>query len=337
MIDYTGVMQSLQLQGKNRLVRTEVPIPTPKFDEVLIRTVASTICTSDLYDIANNPFEIRYPRILGHESSGLVVGYGPGVQTFEIGDRVAAHPVVPCYTCVECLRGFGHICSNMGHLGHDRDGTFAEYFVQRADRVRKLFENIPTEVGALMEPVAVCLQAIARAGEIKKRTVLIVGDGPFGNIIARLAKRAGAARVLVSGKEPFRLQMIQGAEIANENHTEYVDVAILAVSSPNAVVTCLKALRRRGRMVVFSSVEEPLPLDLFKVHISELEIVGACNDEDRMEESLECLGDEALALSEIITHQYDFDDWERAFDMARNGHDQALKVAIRFNEENFGK
>lgn len=337
MIKQTGAMQALQLQGINRLVRTEVPIPTPKSNEVLIRTVASTICTSDLFDIASNPFQIKYPRILGHEGSGVVVRYGSGVQHFEEGDRVAVHPVVPCGSCYECQRGFGHICSNMGHLGHDRDGTFAEYVVQRADRVRKLSENVPIDLGALMEPVAVCLQAIARAGELRKRTVLIVGDGPFGNIIARLARRAGAERVLVSGKENFRLQMIRGAEIADENLTKYVDVAILAVSSSDAVATCLKALRPRGRLVVFSSLEKPFPLDLFKVHVSELEIVGACNDEDKMEESLECLGEEALALDEIITHQYKFDDWEEAFSMARYGHDQALKVAIRFNGENFSK
>lgn len=324
-------MQALQLQGLNNLVRVEVPVLLPNADEVLIRTVATTICTSDLFDINNNPFDIEYPRILGHEASGVIVRCGSEVKHLKKGDKVAAHPVVPCGTCTECKRGFGHICSNMGHLGHDRDGTFAEYFVQRADRVRVLPKNVPFHLGSLMEPVAVCLQAIARGGELTGRTVLVVGDGPFGNIIARLAKRAGAGRVLISGKEPFRLQKVSGAEIVESNPVKSVDVAILAVSSPDAVATCMTALRPRGRMVVFSSIEKPFPVDLFNLHISELEIVGACNDEDKIEESLQCLSQKDLALEEIITHQFKFEDWQEAFSMARDKHHQALKVAIKFN------
>lgn len=323
-------MQALQMRDLNKLVKTEVPIPSPKADEILIRTLAATICTSDLHDLKSNPFGIALPRIIGHEATGIVVQCGSNTPHLSPGTRVAVHPVVPCGTCTECQRGFGHHCTRMGHLGYDRDGTFAEYFVQRTDRVRALPENISASLGALIEPVAVCLQAIDRAGDIKEREVLVIGDGPFGNIIARLALRSGASRVFVIGREPFRLHRIPGVEIIDSAPAKSVDVAILAVSSAEATATCLSALRARGRLVIFSAILNPVPIDLFTLHLSELEIVGACNDENRIDDALQCLSDPTLGLEEIITHHIGFENWEEAFTLARDGHDRALKVAITF-------
>lgn len=324
-------MQALQMQGLNTLVRTEVPIPVPGAGEVLVQTLVATICTSDLHDLKSNPFGIAYPRILGHEAAGIVVAAGSNVRHLSPGARVAVHPVVHCGKCEACKRGFEHLCANVEHLGYNRDGAFAEYFTQRADRVIAVPENIPDTTATLLEPVAVCLQAVARAGEVKGRTVLIAGDGPFGNIIARLIKRAGAARIMVTGKVPFRLQSIPGVEIPDADPLNCADVAILAVSSQEALNSCVKALRPRGRLVVFSALKEPVKLDLFTLHLSELEIVGACNDEDRMMEALEYLSDKDLNLGEIITHQVPFEDWEAAFTRARDLHDSTLKVSIIFS------
>lgn len=319
------------MQGLGQLVLTVLPLPLPKLDEVLIQTRATTICTSDLHDIKSNPFRIELPSVLGHEGAGTIVQCGSDVKGFSPGMRVAVHPVVPCGVCEECQRGFGHLCLNMGHLGIDRNGTFAEYFVQRVDRVRELSEGISFPLGSLLEPVANCLQAISRAGDLKGRVVFVVGDGPFGNIIARLAVRAGAARVLVAGKEPFRLGMIPGVEIVDVNPVGSVDVAILAVSSADALSTCLASIRKRGRVVIFSLLKDPVPIDLFALHISELEIVGCCNDENKIEESMECLKDPALNLLELVTHQVPFENWQEAFHLARDRHDKALKVALIFN------
>jgi len=323
-------MHALQLRELGTLVLTERPVPMPGPQEVLIRTLAATICTSDLHDIARNPFHIALPRVLGHEAAGVIVTCGAEVRGVVAGQRVAVHPVVPCGECRECARGFGHLCARMGHLGYDRDGAFAEFFVQRADRVRVLPEDVPNTVGALLEPVAVCLQAIARAGALRERDVLVVGDGPFGNLIARLAVRGGARRVLVSGREPFRLSKFRSVELVSPAPKRSVDVAILAVSSAEAAGECLAALRPRGRLVVFSALPEPTPVDLLAVHLRELEIVGACNDEERLDEALACLRDPALALQEIVTHTLPFHRWSDAFALARDGHDRALKVALTF-------
>ncbi len=325
-------MQALQMRGICELVLTELPVPSPGPRELLIHTLAASICTSDLHDLARNPFHILLPRVLGHEATGVVVAHGVDAGDLALGTRVAVHPVVPCGECAECARGFGHLCSRMGHLGHDRDGAFAEYFVQRADRVRPLPHEFPATLGALLEPVAVCLQAIARAGEVRGRDVLIAGDGPFGNIIARLALRAGARGVIVVGREPFRLGQIRDAATTEVAPRACVDIAILAVSSTEAAASCLAALRPRGRLVIFSALSELPALDMLSVHLRELEIVGSCNDEERLDEAMKCLSDPTLALHEIITHGIPFKRWPEAFALARDGHDRALKVALTFPE-----
>ena len=243
---------------------------------------------------------------------------------------MAVHPVVPCGGCAECGRGLGHLCARLGHLGHDRDGAFAEYFLQRADRVRRLPEQVPATVGALLEPVAVCLQGIARAGAVHGREVLVAGDGPFGNILARLARRSGASRVVVAGRQPFRLARIPGVETVKSAPKASVDIAILAVSSAEAAAACLAALRPRGRAVIFSALPDAVALDLMSLHLRELEIVGACNDEERLDDALSCLCDPALALQEIVTHALPFAQWPEALALARDGHDRALKVALTF-------
>ena len=324
-------MKAIQLKEPRKMVLTELPVPKPKSNEVLIKTKAATICTSDLHDIESNPFKIKLPNVLGHEGAGVIVECGENVKNFIPGMRVATHPVVPCGICEECRRGLEHLCSNMGHLGIDRLGTYAEYFIQREDRVRQIPDDMSFPLGSLLEPVANSLQAISRAGNIAFKKVLVVGDGPFGNIIARLAVKAGAAKVMVSGKHPYRLGMIPGVEIVSNVIKNSVDIAILAVSSAEAVRTCMSSLRKRGRLVVFSLVEDPLPIDLFNLHISELEIIGCCNDEFKIDESLACLRDPGLNLSEIITHQISFEKWEQAFFLAKDRHSDALKVSIVFD------
>ncbi len=101
---------------------------------------------------------------------------------------------------------WAHLCSDMGHLGLDRDGVFAEYFCIRADRARRISDGLSFPAAALFEPVAVCLEAVERGRILPGETVLVVGDGPFGLLIARLAWRRDPAAVIVVGRHEFRLQ-----------------------------------------------------------------------------------------------------------------------------------
>jgi threonine dehydrogenase-like Zn-dependent dehydrogenase len=337
------IMPALQLRSAGRLEPVQLPVPQPCADELLIRTGVTTICTSDLHDIDFNPFGITLPRVPGHEGAGVVAAVGAEVKGFAPGDPVAAHPVIPCRRCEECLRGLGHLCSNLGHLGLDRDGTFAGYFCIRADRARKVPAELLNSTASLLEPVAVCLEAIARGRIQPNDAVVVVGDGPFGLIIARLAAGLGAKRVVVVGRHDFRLGHALGAVTINEtrvadaasaireaNDGSGVDVAIMAAARQAALDVCLAAVRARGRVVAFSALTGCAHIDLFRVHARELELCGACNDEELIEPALVWLMNPMLRLSSLVTHRLPFEEWPRAFELARCGRGQALKVALTF-------
>jgi threonine dehydrogenase-like Zn-dependent dehydrogenase len=338
-------MRALQFQKLNGLAEVRMPVPEPKRDEVLVRTMATTICTSDLNDIAHNPFGVALPRVMGHEGAGVVAGLGEGVQQFRIGDGVTAHPVIPCGACENCRRGLGHLCSNLGHLGLDRDGTFAEYFCISASRARRIPIGVEFAAAALLEPIAVCLEALQRGRIRPGETVLVVGDGPFGLLIARLASRCAPGSIIVVGRHDFRLRQLTAAITINEkrapdvrraireaNGGRGVDVAIMAAGSPSAFELALGSLRARGRLVVFSALQGPVSVDWFRLHIQELEILGACNDEDLIDAGLERLGDAELCLASLVTHRLPFAQWPHAFELARHGKDEALKVALVFED-----
>jgi threonine dehydrogenase-like Zn-dependent dehydrogenase len=343
-MNHPAAMRALQLQSVGQLVPVELPVPSPGPDELLVRTVATTICTSDLNDLAHNPFGIALPRVLGHEGAGIVVELGAGVQGFRCGQRVAAHPVIPCRDCENCGRGLGHLCTRMGHLGLDRDGTFAEFFRIRADRVRCVPPGLATETAALLEPMAVCLEAVQRGRVGCGEKVVVVGDGPFGIVIARLVSRCRPKMIVLVGRHEFRLRQVPEALAINERTMPDVperiraatgggaDVAIMAAGTQSALDLCAGSLRARGRLVVFSALPGRASIDLFRLHTQELEILGACNDQDLIDPALACLADPALRLNSLVTHRVPFVAWPRAFELARGGKDEALKVALVFPE-----
>jgi len=335
-------MKALHLIDLGHIALMDVAVPDIADDELLVRMGASTICTSDLNDIRENAFGIVLPHSMGHEAAGTVAAVGSKVLGFRVGDRVATHPVHPCGICETCREGLAYLCPNMRHFGISLPGTFAEAYVVRQDRARHLPNGVTFEVGALAEPVSVCLQALAQARLTPGETLLIVGDGPFGVLMSRLAMPLGLERVVMAGWEDFRLSRA-GSETLPVNTRDLADpvsalldanggqgyhAAILAVSSREAVTQGLGCLRRKGRFVIFSAIAGSTPVDLFSLHLHELELIGACSDNDRLDDAMRLLSEPALGLSDLVTHRFPITEYREAFRTAAEGHDRALKVAI---------
>lgn len=338
-------MKALVLEDTQRLVMRDMPVPVPGEHELLIRTRAATICTSDLNDIKHNAFGIRLPMIMGHEGAGDVVAVGSKVSRFRVGDEITAHPVMPCGQCDSCRRGLPHLCDHMDHLGITYGGVFAEYFVIREDRARIIpHATVKYATASLMEPVCVCIEAIKRGNVRRDSHVLVIGDGPFGLIITRLLKQYTDGRIVLLGRHDFRLGHAEGAVTINEKRTENLrqalleasggsgfDTAILCVGTGDAVRIGIEALRSRGTLSVFSAVQPAPAVDLFKVHVKELNICGSCNDMDVLDEALGMIIDPALHMDQIVTHQLDFyTKWQEAFRLAEFGKDEAIKVSMIF-------
>jgi threonine dehydrogenase-like Zn-dependent dehydrogenase len=371
-------VKALILNKPGELIMGDAPKPSPGAGELLIRTRAAVICTSDLNDIRENPFGIRLPVIMGHEGAGVVEAVGEGVRSdagvgvdtgaagagmgadagaagagvgtdagincFSPGDRVAAHPVIPCGRCISCKRGLSHLCDDMGHLGLNWGGVFAEYFLIRQDRARRIPASLSFTEGALMEPVCVCIEALERGNVREGSNVLIIGDGPFGIITAKLCASYKPARIIISGRHPYRLSRAEGTIAINDKTAgntaeaimratdgEGVDSAIICAGRADAVSTGIEVLRSRGTLCLFSAVSGKTPVDLFKVHVKELNICGSCNEIGYMDKALELLCDRKLNLGGVITHDFPFARWSEAFTQADKGKDSGLKVSMCFD------
>ena len=337
------LMKAIVLEAQGTVNLREIPVPSLKKGEILIQTKAATICTSDILDMQLGLFTDNLPMVMGHEAAGIVAAVADDVTDIKIGDEVAIHPVMPCYKCASCLRGLSHLCDEMEHLCFNRPGVFAEYFTTRPDCVRKKSPGMSFALASLMEPVCVCLEAVNR-GKVKEGDrVLIAGDGPFGIMISKLCAHRNPKQIIQTGFHDFRLKQAKGPlvttiNINNEPNLyetimgltkgEGIDAAMLCVSNPAAVGLCVEVLRSRGTLVIFSALNEKTPVDLFRVHLKELNIVGSNNDENYMEDAIRLLNDPSLNLQNVITHEIPFSQWEEAFKIADKQKDSCLKVSM---------
>lgn len=336
-------MKALALQRIGQVELIDAPIPEIAPDQLLIKTGAATICTSDIADIRSNPFGISLPVTIGHEAAGTVAAIGVAVIRFLPGDRVATSPVQPCGKCQACRDGVSHLCLEMGHFGINLPGSMAEYYIVRQDRALRIPDGVDFALASLAEPVSVCLEALAQARLRPGSSLVIIGDGPFGVLISRLAEAMHLSKIVLVGRLDFRLSFAGGAiRLNNEGHPDPVraildlnagdgyDAAILAVSSAEAFSECLQSIKPKGRVVVFSALPGQTPVDLFTLHLKEFEIVGACNEQDRFAEAVAMIGNPALGIASLITHRFSLEEYQQAFHLAEFGRDQAMKVTFLF-------
>lgn len=339
-------MKAVVLQEIGRVELVDVPVPTIAPDQLLIKTGAATICTSDLNDIRENPFSIDLPVVIGHEGAGTVIEIGKDVQGFRVGDRVTTHPVHPCGQCEACRDGMGHLCLQMEHFGINLPGTLAEYYVVRQDRARCIPLTMDFALASLAEPVSVCLEALAQAKLEAGDNLLIIGDGPFGVLIARLAEAFDLSKVVIMGRHDFRMSFAPAAvKVNSKTLADQIDpvtavraaiggggydAAILGVGTGQAFGQCFRSLKPKGRLVVFSGIPGETPVDLFWLHIKELEIIGACNDDNRLDEAVQMLSKSALGLAQLITHRLPISAYREALHLAATGRESAMKVSLVF-------
>ena len=136
------------------------------------------------------------PVVLGHEFSGEVVQIGKGVTNTRVGDRVTANPLISCKDCYLCRNVNVSLCEKITGHGFGADGAFAEYINVAADSIYKLPPEIPSDVGALLEPMAVGVHAVRRGQVLAGDTVAIIGAGAIGLITLQAARAAGARMVI---------------------------------------------------------------------------------------------------------------------------------------------
>jgi threonine 3-dehydrogenase len=254
-----------------------VPKPTPGPGEVLIAVRHAGVCGTDLHIADWDPWaqgRIRPPIVVGHEFAGEIQGLGDGVSGLRVGQQVTAEGHIVCGHCLQCRTGNSHICKNTRIIGVDRDGAFAEYIVMPTTNVLTL-SGIPTEVGAIMDPMGNAFHAVLTA-EIPGSTVFIVGCCPIGCFAVGIARAAGATKVIASDVNPKRLALAEkmGAHVVinaakedvvqtvvAETGGEGADVVCEMSGVPSALHQAFASVRLGGRIQLLGIPKGEVPID----------------------------------------------------------------------------
>lgn len=190
-------MKAVVIESNNNPVIKEVG--TPKItdnEDVLVKVLYSGVCGSDIPRIFHNGAH-NYPIILGHEFSGIVIDKGSAVKNLQKNDLVVCAPLLPCFDCAECEKGFYSLCRSYTFVGSRRTGANAQYICVNAKNLVKIDRTSDPLYSSFIEPVTVGLHAIYLTGGCENKNVIIVGAGTIGLLAAQCAKGLGAKTVSV--------------------------------------------------------------------------------------------------------------------------------------------
>jgi L-iditol 2-dehydrogenase len=323
----------------------EAPVPTIDPGELLVQMQTCGLCASDVMEWYMRPRAPLYP---GHEPVGIVAEVGEGVPQFAVGQRVFMHHHVPCMVCHYCQRGSFSQCATF-RATRLYPGGLAEYIRVPAPNVQldvlPLPDALSFEAGTLIEPLACCIRGINRAAMRPGDSVLILGAGSNGQMLAQLAHQRGALCVIVVDPVAYRRQraLENGADyaldpqagelseqVAAVNDNRKPDIVIVTPSTISAMQQGLQLVGPGGTVLLFAPPpsEAVLPVlanTLFFQEISLRTSYSAGPHETR--QALDLLASGRIRAESVITHRFSLRDAVRAFRLVASPGD-ALKVVI---------
>jgi len=348
------MMTAVTLHGADDMRVEQRSVPRVGSREVLLKVEVASICGTDVKVLHRTlQGQPAGEFIMGHEYAGIVAALGPGVDEFQVGDRVAVEVHKGCERCENCIKGWYTSCLNYGNLekGHRAkgltcDGGFAEYAVNHINTLYRLPENVTFEQACMVTTAASPLWAIdLMGGYVAGETVLVLGPGPIGLIAVQLCKALGAERVVLSGTRDSRLEVGKrlGADftvnVRKENLTDCVrditrgkgaDSVLECAGGPTSMQEALENVKRGGRIGVVAWYTGPVEMDMNLAVRSNVRIYAA-RGEGGMNSgrSLALMSAGKILADPIITHHFALDQIHEAFRTYVERIDNALKVVIR--------
>lgn len=347
-------MRAAVYHGQNDVRLETVPVPAVGADELLIRVHACGICGTDLKKIATGSHSA--PRIFGHEIAGQVATVGANVSKFKPGDRVMAFHHIPCGKCFYCRRNVFAQCPTYKKVGltagyEPSGGGFAEYVRASDWIVRDGIVKIPSQVSyeqaAFIEPINTCMKAIETLRLEAGETVLVIGQGPIGLMLAILAQRK---RAQVVGSDMFapRLELAKSfgiqqvvdasQEDASQRGRELTegrgaDAVILAVAGNSLIQPAIDAARPGGRILLFAqTVHCQATFDPASVCVEEKTLLGSYSaSAELQEESVRFVLRGEVDLTKLISHRFSLERAVEALELAAHPQPESMKIIISPN------
>ena len=349
-----STMRAAVYRGVNDVRVETIRVPEIGPGEVLVRIHTCGICGTDLKKIHTGSHSA--PRVFGHEMAGTIAAVGEGVAGFEVGDRVMAYHHIPCGECFYCRKQTFAQCETYKKVGctagfEPSGGGFAEYIrvmdwiVQKG--LVKIPDGVPFEQASFIEPVNTCYKAIEILDLQTDETVLVIGQGPIGILLAALAKRTGAT-VLTSDLYPerhavaakFGLEhpleargdVVAAAKAATEGRG--ADVALVAVGGDALIKVAMDAIRPGGRVMLFAATQHgEAPFDPAAVCMDEKTLMGSYSSSVAINDDVAKLVLEGYSngfdLTQLISHRFSVEDAVAAIELASNPRPDSMKIVIQ--------
>jgi L-iditol 2-dehydrogenase len=347
-----ATMQAAVYRGINDVRLETVPVPKIGAGEILVRVHTCGICGTDLKKISTGSHSA--PRIFGHETSGIVAAVGEGVIKFRPGDRVVVFHHIPCGRCFYCRHKTFAQCDTYKKVGctagfEPSGGGFAEYvrvmnWIVEQGTVR-IPDDVSYEQACFVEPVNTCMKGIETLGLQPDETVLVIGQGPIGIILASLAKRTGAT-VITSDLYPQRLTISRNHGLGNvidasradtvmavRERTEGrgADAAILAVGGNGLIRTAMDAVRPGGRALLFAQTARgDATLDPSAICVDEKTLLGSYSASvELQEDSVRFVMRRDMNLESLISHRFSLSRSVEALNLAAHPQPDSMKIVIQ--------
>jgi L-iditol 2-dehydrogenase len=354
-------MQAAVYRAVDDVQTEEIAVPEIGAGEVLVRIDTCGICGTDLKKIHTGSHAA--PRVFGHEMAGTIAAVGVGVRGFAVGDRVMAFHHIPCGHCFYCRKKTFAQCETYkkvgttAGLGEAAGGGFAQYIrvmdwivgdgVTPAGLIR-VPDDIPFEQAAFIEPVNTCFKAIRLLELEADDTVLVIGQGSIGVLLAALARQTGAT-VLTSDMYPERHAIAAGygldhpldargdvvAACKAVTEGRGADVALVAVGADALIATAMAAIRPGGRVMLFASTQHgTAAFDPAAVCMDEKTLMGSYSasvaiQQEGIDLVFEGYRSGKLDLTKLISHRFSLRDAAEAIDLASHPKADSMKIVLK--------
>lgn len=265
-------MQALVFEQQLQLTNN-YPEPSCIPGEALIRPHLVGICNTDLEITCGYK---GFQGVLGHEFVGTVVACH---EPDWIGQRVVGEINAPCLQCAACRRGDSAHCPERTALGIvGRDGAMAERFTLPVHCLHRVPDSLPDEAAVFVEPLAAALAILQQTHIRPTDQVAVVGDGKLGALIVQVLRLTGCDLTLV-GRHPERWALFQRQGIicrhADDMPAASCDLVVDCTGQPTGLATARRFIRPRGRLVLKSTFEGAVELDLSDFVVAEIQLLGS--------------------------------------------------------------
>lgn len=336
------MIQAIMTKPGN-IIFEDVPVPEVKPNQIKVKMKKIGVCGSDIHvNHGKHPYT-SYPVVQGHEVSAEVIEIGSEVTQFKPGDKVTIQPQVVCGKCYPCTHGMYNDCEELKVMGFQTTGMASEYFVTEAEKALKLPSEMSWEHGAMIEPLAVAVHAVRRAGDVSGKKVLVLGGGPIGNLVAQTAKAMGAQSVLLSELSEYRLNTAKRCgintvdtktqdllcEIENTFGPDRADVIFECVGINATMKQAIEYARKGSSIIVVGVFADLGSINMGFVQDHELTLIGsAMYRVEDYRKAIELVKDGLIEFDALITHHVPFLKYQEAYAIIDEQKDKAMKVII---------